>query len=212
MKNIILLLISLQLLSFSEKEASQSNSKSLTDINQGQDEKEFLLNYYTESQQLLLENVQGLSEAQMNYKPSEEEWSINEILEHVILTEKALFNSSQELLLLAANPERKEEIKMSDQDFLDGMTNRNSKFKTTPELEPSGVYNNSEDALREFRAQRDEITRFISNSSQELRDYISDSPFGPMDSYQTFLFIAGHTNRHVQQIEEVKTTPGFPSA
>nr|WP_315822762.1 hypothetical protein [Paraflavitalea speifideiaquila] len=35
-------------------------------------------------------------------------------------------------------------------------------------------------------------------------------PFGQFDCYQMILFQAGHTNRHIQQIREVKADPGFP--
>jgi len=31
-----------------------------------------------------------------------------------------------------------------------------------------------------------------------------------MDAYQFVLFLAGHTNRHTQQIEEAKGIAGYP--
>jgi hypothetical protein len=35
-------------------------------------------------------------------------------------------------------------------------------------------------------------------------------PFGWIDGYQLYLFIAGHSKRHTQQLNEVKANPSFP--
>ena len=52
---------------------------------------------------------------------------------------------------------------------------------------------------------------FINDQTEEdLRNHISDSPFGPVDGYQSLLFIAGHMARHTLQIEEVMQAENFP--
>ena len=44
-----------------------------------------------------------------------------------------------------------------------------------------------------------------------LRDHAVDSPLGmKLDGYEFMLFIAGHSERHTKQINEVKADPNFP--
>ncbi len=41
-------------------------------------------------------------------------------------------------------------------------------------------------------------------------NHVATTPVGMLDSYQLILFTAAHTNRHTQQIIEVKADPNFP--
>jgi hypothetical protein len=54
------------------------------------------------------------------------------------------------------------------------------------------------------------LTDFVATTSDDLRDHVVTLPFGSFDSYQMILFIAAHSNRHTQQIDEVKADPNFP--
>jgi hypothetical protein len=51
---------------------------------------------------------------------------------------------------------------------------------------------------------------FVGTTNDDLRDHVVVLPFGSFDSYQMILFMAAHSNRHTQQIEEVKADPNFP--
>jgi hypothetical protein len=176
-----------------------------------QDDKEFLLDYFEETADNLKDNIQGLDEEQMSYKPSEEDWSVAQCVEHIILTEKMLFDMTKKLLEQPANPERKEEIVSTNQQLIEGITDRSNKFNAPKTLQPTGKYTNPEAAIDDFKAQREQILAYLEKVQvEELRNHISDTPAGPADAYQSFLFLAGHTARHTLQIEEVKGSPGFP--
>ena len=44
-----------------------------------------------------------------------------------------------------------------------------------------------------------------------LRDFCAPHvTLGVLDGYQWILFLAVHLERHVEQIQEIKVTPGFP--
>ena len=43
-----------------------------------------------------------------------------------------------------------------------------------------------------------------------MRNHVGQTPMGALDAYQIVLMISSHTNRHVQQINEVKADPNFP--
>src|SRR5690606_23556525 len=142
--------------------------------------------------------------------PSPDKWSISQCLEHIVITEEMLFEMSKELLAKPANPERRSEVKISDQEVLDGITSRGYKATAPQEVQPQGKYDSSEAALGDLSKQRTEILRFIKKKSEEdLRNHINDTPFGPTDGYHSLLYIAGHTERHTHQIEEIKADTGF---
>ncbi|GGG94941.1 hypothetical protein GCM10007415_32640 [Parapedobacter pyrenivorans] len=176
-----------------------------------QNDKAFLRDYYRETKNQLKKSIKGLSTAQLQYKPSASEWSVSQCLEHIIKTEKAIFGMTKEALEKPANPERKDEVKVTDQQLIDGMTDRSEKAEAPAMLTGTGSYQDVATALKDFQAQRTEILDYIETVPlDELRNHINDSPFGPVDSYHSILFIAAHTARHTLQIEEVKSKDTFP--
>lgn len=172
---------------------------------------EFLLDYFEETADNLKDNIQGLNGEQLAYKPSPEDWSVAQCVEHIILTEKMLFDMTKQLLEQPANPERKAEVTSTPQQVIEGVTNRGKKFNAPKALQPNGKYKDPKEAIKDFKEQREQILVYLKEVSlEDLHNHISDSPAGVADAYQSFLFIAGHTARHTLQIEEVKENAGFP--
>ena len=170
-----------------------------------------LKEYFKKTRKTIEDHINGLSEKQMSFKPAPNRWSVSQCLEHIIKTEKMLFGMTKIALEAEPNTDRKDEVKMSDEDLIAGITDRSSKAKASESLMPNGTYESPEAALEAFDEQRDEIMDFINDQTEEdLRNHISDSPFGPVDGYQSLLFIAGHTARHTLQIEEVMQDANFP--
>lgn len=209
MKKLFLLLMVLVSFSFAENIKDHfPNTSEISEVN----DKEFLLNYFQKTTDELEKSISGLSEAQIQHKPSKEEWSVSQVLEHIILTEEMLFGMMRETMEKPANPERRSEIQFSDDQIMQGMTDRSQKAKASAEITGEGKYNSPEEAMEELLAQRQTILEYIRNIPvKEMRDRVNDSPFGPVDAYQSFLFIAGHTARHTLQIEEIKASESFPS-
>ena len=54
-------------------------------------DKEFLLDYYQQTMDNLTKSISGLSEAQMQFHPSAEKWSVSQCVEHIIATENMIF-------------------------------------------------------------------------------------------------------------------------
>jgi hypothetical protein len=50
----------------------------------------------------------------------------------------------------------------------------------------------------------------VQGTDEDLRMHVGKMPFGKIDAYQMVLMIAAHTNRHTQQLNEVKADPNFP--
>lgn len=175
-------------------------------------DKEFLLEYLESSMLILQEQTEDLDATQLQYKTSEERWSISQCLEHIIQTEKVLLQLAEGILAQPSNPERRPEIKISDQQLVEMIEDRSEKFQAPPELQPLGTYTDPGDAMKDLLEHRGKVLALMQNhSEEEMRDHVGDSPIGPIDGYQAVLFIAGHTTRHTAQIAEIKSDPGFPA-
>jgi len=174
-------------------------------------ERKSLVNELKDSKKAFLQSVKGLSEDQLNFKASPESWSVKECAYHIALAENSLWQLADKTIKEPANPEKRTEIKMTDEQLLAKVKDRSYKVKTTEKLEPSTAkYKNLDEALEDFKTKRADLLKFVKSSTDDMRDHVTQMPFGALDSYQVLLMLAAHTNRHTQQIEEVKANPNFP--
>ena len=159
----------------------------------------------------VLASVKGLSEAQLKYKPAADKWSVEDCMKHIAATEIGLWKMTEGTINGAANPEKKSDIKMTDEEVMKNIENRTNKVKTFPPFEPQNTgFSTLNDAINSFKENRGKLIDYIKHSEADLRNHIATLPVGSFDSYQMILFIGAHSNRHMQQIEEVKANPGFP--
>lgn len=170
-----------------------------------------LLQYFDKSTNELEKQVKGLSQAQLEFKPAADRWSISQCLEHIILSERMIFEMAKESLAKAPQPERRSEVKLTDNNLKNMLTDRSHKFQAPKEVQPKGIYKDTETALSAFRAARQPVIDYIKKADiNDLRNHVNDYPTGVVDGYQGLLFIASHCARHTKQIEEVKADPNFP--
>ncbi|MBB2951789.1 DinB family protein [Sphingobacterium sp. JUb56] len=170
-----------------------------------------LIQYFQYTTKSLKDDISGLSEAQLQFSPGEGKWSIGQCLEHIIRSESLLFEMAKKELGKAPQPNRKNEVKSTDQGLINMMTDRSQKFQAPKELQPTGKYKDSKVAIKDFLAAREPVLLYIKNANiDDLRNHISDYPTGVVDGYQNLLFIAAHCARHTKQIEEVLADPNFP--
>ena len=173
--------------------------------------KEFMVNYYQQTFDALKNSIDGLSAEQLQFKPAADKWSISQCLDHILLTEKALYDYAKQGMEKPANPERKKEVKVKDEELIKGMNDRTSKAKAPENIVGKGSYTEPAAALADLQKSRETILAYLNQFSvDDLRNRINDSFFGPVDGYHGFLYIAAHTSRHTAQIEEVKADPNFP--
>src|SRR5690606_8702410 len=171
----------------------------------------FLNDYYTQTTKNLTDALQGLSRAQLKFVPTQGKWSIAQCVEHIIATEKMLFDIAKTEIAKPAQPERRSEIKTADEALIRTITDRSEKFNAPKELQPSGKYENADQALLDFKAATQPVLDYINGADLEnLRNHIIEHPAGISDGYQNLLYIAAHSARHIKQIEEVKSHPDFP--
>ena len=198
---IIFLLLSILTLNFSPVETTLTK-----------EERDFAANYMKETKEIFLKEINGLSEAQLNFKTSPEKWSIAQCIEHIAIAETALMLAVQEKLKEPADPARHATVKATDQDVIKTVTDRSRK-STAPEfLQPKDdKFKSIDDAIKSFIQQRDKNIAYVMSTNDDLRNhYGAHAILGPIDTYQVVLLIAAHSRRHTLQIEEVKADPNFP--
>ena len=173
-------------------------------------ERERLVNHLQKTRQFLLDEVAGLSEAQANFKPAEDRWSIAECAEHITLSEDFLRGAVGQAMQAPAAPERKEELKGKEDQVLQFVTDRSQKFQAPEPLRPTGRWDSLEAIIEVFKASRKKTLDYAHSTPEDLRSHIVAFPTGDMDAYQFLLFLSGHTERHTLQIQEVKAHAAFP--
>jgi len=163
------------------------------------------------TEQGVFNSLKGLSDAQLNFKPAPDRWSISECVKHIAVTEMFLWKITDSVLKQPADASKRSTIKVTDDQVLQMVESRAQKIKTFTPLEPQNTpFKSCPDALSSFYDSRKMLTDFVATTGDDLRDHVVVLPFGSFDSYQMILFMAAHSNRHTQQIEEVKADPNFP--
>ena len=174
-------------------------------------ERKDAIRFLKETEAGVFKAVKNLSEAQLNYKPAADRWSVEDCVKHIAASEKELWAMAEASLKNAPNPEKRANIKVTDSALIKGVEDRSQKRKTFAALEPANSpYKTLDEALTAFKENREKLIAFVKTTDADLRDHVLELPMGTFDSYQFILLISGHTNRHTQQIEEVKADPGFP--
>lgn len=177
-------------------------------------EKKFATKFLKETREQVFEAVKDLSEAQLKFKPADDSWSVEDCLKHIAITEQALWGMLDGNLKQPATPEKRSEIKISDEDIIKKVEDRSTKVKTYDPMKPENTpFKSAAEALASFKQNREKLIEYTKNTTTDLRNHIvSGLPFGAIDGYQFILFISAHSNRHMQQIIEVKANPNFPKS
>jgi hypothetical protein len=158
----------------------------------------------------VVDAVQGLSDAQLNFKAAPDKWSVADVLEHIAASEDFLFGLVQEQAMKAPPRTETEDLKALDALVLKGIADRSNKVQAPEPLKPSNRFGSAAEALKHFSASRAK-TIALMQDAQDLRDHAMDSPLGKkLDPYQWLLFISAHSERHTKQMLEVKADPNFP--
>jgi uncharacterized damage-inducible protein DinB len=156
--------------------------------------------------------AQGLSDAQLAFKPAPERWSVAQVLEHIASAEDMLMGMVTGQVMTAPARTDGEDVKAIDELILTAIPDRTQKRSAPEPLIPTNRYGSAAEALKHFRESRAKTIAFLKDTAG-LRGHAIDSPLGKkLDGYQWLLFIAAHSERHTKQMLEVKADPGFPKS
>jgi hypothetical protein len=162
------------------------------------------------TQERLTNTIAGLSDAQLNFKASPESWSVAECVEHLAISEGMIGGMLQGALKTPADVSKRDSVKIADADLIAMISSRDKKVKTGEAFEPSGKFGSYEETVKAFAEKRNAHIEYLKTTSDDLRNHYGQLPFGTIDGLQILLFMSGHTERHVKQMEEVTEHADFP--
>lgn len=176
------------------------------------EERKKAINLYDNAMAETDEVLQGLSAAQLQFKPSADSWSIADCIEHLALSEDMFMQMVQKSLETPADEAMSANKKFSDKEVFAMIVSRDQKMKTQEPLEPSGKWGTTKETMKAFKSSRKETAKMIRSTDKDLRNHYFEFPFGTVDTYQLLIFGAGHQKRHNAQIMEIKNHPDFPTS
>jgi len=183
---------------------------SITNNELTEKEKKDAISYFKETQNKLAEEIKGLSENQLNWKPADSVWSAANCVEHITLSEKNIFDWAMSTLQGNADPAKRSQLKYDDAGVKKIITDRSFRVKTREGFIPTGQFGNAAQTMVVFNERREGLIKYMKDTKDDLRNHFAESPLGLMDTYQLLIFLSGHTERHTAQIAELKSNPGFP--
>ena len=173
-------------------------------------DREFALKYANDTREDFVKQLTGLSDAQLNFRAAEGRWTIGEIAEHIIVVEKAL-HGMVEGGMKSPVPACKDEFRIQDVSVILTITNRQQKFTAPEQVRPNGRWKTVPDLVANFDTTRKTSTDYMRNMKDDMRSHFANMPFGRIDAFQSYLFMIGHSERHLAQLKEVKADAKYPA-
>jgi len=156
----------------------------------------------------LFQALRGVSEAQSNFRPGFDCWSISECVEHVVLTEDVLLKM---LRSGAAKPDGVPLAPDKDRRMAAAVVDRSRKVQAPDPIRPSGRFASLPAAWEHFEKSREASVAYARECPHDLRALFTLHPLlGHIDCYRCLLLLALHPARHAAQVEEIKQHPGYP--
>ena len=119
------------------------------------EDRSFLIDFLTITQQDLLETLNELSEEEWLARPANGDWSPAECMEHILEAEKAVFRQVKKAL---DGPAGKEDLSARDGWLMCKVTDRGTKVRTP--LPPSNSAPSKTQLVEAFTASRQELLSF----------------------------------------------------
>ena len=177
-----------------------------------QAERDSLTKHLQQTREAFLDSISGLSEAQWTFKAGPDRWSIAEVAEHIAISETTLLRLvTDQILKGPAVPRNPDSV--SDEKLLASLLDRTSKFQAPEVLKPTNRWATRYASLtKDFLAAREKTIDYVKTTTDDLHGHAGPHPvFKMLDGYQWVVLLSGHSARHTAQIQEVKTSAGYPA-
>jgi len=176
-----------------------------------QPERDSLLKHLQQTRQAFLDSISELSDAQWTFKVGPDRWSIAEVAEHIAVSETTILQIVTDQIIKGP-PVPRSANSVSDEKLLAGLLDRTSRFQAPEMLKPTERWATRDALTKDFLAAREKTATYVKTSTDDLHGHGGPHPvFGMLEGYQWVLLLSGHSARHTAQIEEVKTSAGYPA-
>ncbi len=171
-------------------------------------EQQKLVQHLQRTSEKFLKSVDGLSEAQWNFKAAPDKWSIAQCAEHITAAETLIRGAVEKGLATPLEAPAAELVK--DDAILTMIVDRSKKFSAPEPLVPTQRFGTPAATLEAFRTERAATIKLAEGDADFRAHAVKHPGFGMLDTYGWMLFLSAHSERHTLQIEEVKAHPDFP--
>jgi hypothetical protein len=154
----------------------------------------------------LVDEISGVSRAQLGFRPSPEAWSIMQVIDHLVVVAPIYW---QDLQTAVHAPATTRASQTTDADILWYGIDRTRREKAIPTEVPKGQLRDLRDALDAYRKHHTRLVQYIKATNDDLRSHVVERQ--ACDAFQWALLISTHEQRHILQIREIKAHPEFPS-
>jgi hypothetical protein len=167
-------------------------------------------NYLERTKSALLAATAPFTEAQWHYKPSPEQWSPAECVEHICLVEAHLLDT---IYALVAGPAPPQDLLAQcagkEQVIEKHVPARIVRVVAPEQARPTNRFANTAVLIAHFTATRDRTIEYTRTTTHPLRERVHPHfRLGPLDGYQWLIFLAAHGERHLNQLLEVTMAGG----
>jgi hypothetical protein len=166
------------------------------------------------ARELLVQEVYGLSDAQLAFRPSAEAWSIGEILDHLFLAEQSIGRVLSKVLQQAAGrgligspgsmafPVHQLDLAVYNQ------------AAVAPESVRPLPDRSLEPLLKALAESRDRLLQVAKRADGQVVGNLTLRHFqlGDLNFYQWLALEAAHETKHLRHIRRLKVHPDFPGA
>ena len=175
-----------------------------------EEDRNYLLTQLKQTRDSLVLETKGLSEAQWNFKESPDRWSIKEVTEHIAVYELLLMHEVSKALAQKPDSAR---IPRADSLFVGFILEEKPHIsveytKPFTHTLPTGL-NSGKNNVAWFLKMRNESINFLDTTQRNIRlQYMS--PIRP-NVHQVYIYIFGHSERHLRQIRKIKKHQQYPA-
>jgi hypothetical protein len=169
-------------------------------------ERQRLIAHFQMTEGWLVEEVAGLSPAQIRFRPAPGAWSILEVLDHLAVAEPIYWQDLQDAM---KSPPARPGSLSSDESILWYGIDRTGRRKAVPAELPKGEVRDPRAALDLLRKLHARIIEYARATPDDLRAHVVKRE--GCDAYQWMLLISTHEQRHLLQIREIKADAKFPN-
>ena len=166
-------------------------------------ERQRLISHLEMTASWLMDEVSGLSPAQLSFRRAAGSWTILEVLDHLVVVGDVYWKDLQ--AALKAPTGRK--TMMTDIDVLWYGIDRTNREQAIPSEVPKGL-RDVKTGLDTYRQQHGRLLQYVKTTQDDLRAHYVERQ--RCDAYQWALLITTHEQRHILQIREIKSDPKFP--
>jgi hypothetical protein len=153
----------------------------------------------------LVDEVSGLSPAQLQFRPAAGSWSIMEVVEHLVIAEPIYW---QDLRKAMQAPPSSQKRPRGDEGVLWYGIDRTERQKAVAAEDSKGQLRDLAGGLGAFRKLQAQMLEYARTTNEDLRGHVVERE--QSDAYQWLLLISTHRQRHILQIREIKADPKFP--